>query len=205
MMDPIVDAYEAEVARIRLSPPRIPLLSTVTADWLSDEDAVNPAYWARQLRLPVRFADAVQALWRRDDFLMLELGPRATATTMARRAAWDRPRQIAVPSMGDGIASEQSSLLGAAGHLWACGAALDLEAVIPKEPPASLPGYPFARVRHWIEPHQPAPHTTTAPGSSDELAALQALLAAQRVVLQTQANLLRRQNVLTSDQRIAEQ
>jgi acyl transferase domain-containing protein len=181
MMDPVLTAFEAEVAKVRLDAPQVPIMSTVTARWLTDEEATSPRYWSRQLRLPVRFADAVEALWKHKDYVALELGPRATATTLARRMSTDRSAQVAVPSLSNEPGLEQAALLGATGQLWAMGLAVDLRAVAPEGPPVDLPGYPFKRERHWIEP---------AAHERRDLAGIKALLQAQGAVLREQAALL---------------
>ena len=56
MMDPAVEPMLEVVKKINLSPPRIPFVSTVTADWIKDEQALDPNYWAGHLRAhgPVR-------------------------------------------------------------------------------------------------------------------------------------------------------
>ena len=61
MMDPVVDKFIAEVARAEMKPPRIPFVSTVTTQWISDKDATDAAYWGRHLRMPVRFFHAYYA------------------------------------------------------------------------------------------------------------------------------------------------
>src|SRR6185503_5857172 len=107
MMDPVIEPLRARVARVALSPPRIPILSTVTARWLSDEEATDPGYWARHARATVRFAEAVAELWREPARVLLEVGPRTTTATLARQVAQaapktdDRARQVAVSSLGD--------------------------------------------------------------------------------------------------------
>ena len=58
MMDPVIEPLAARIAAVRLSPPRIPIVSTVTARWLTDAEATSTRYWAEHLRLPVRFAPA---------------------------------------------------------------------------------------------------------------------------------------------------
>jgi acyl transferase domain-containing protein len=189
MMDPVVPAFEAAVARMRLCAPQVPIMSSVTARWLTDEEATSPHYWARQLRLPVRFADAIQALWKERDYLALELGPRATASNLARAVSTDRRKQRAVPCMGDTPEREHADLLGAVGQLWACGAGLDVHAIAPKAPPMQLPGYPFARDRHWIEP---------ASGRPQDARNIGALLQAQMSLLRRQVKLLEQRHSAAS-------
>ena len=63
MMNEIVDPFAEFVSQFKLHPPKIPILSTVTADWMSDEQATDPQYWAEHLRKPVRFSEAVLRMW----------------------------------------------------------------------------------------------------------------------------------------------
>jgi acyl transferase domain-containing protein len=182
MMDPAAAAFERELARVRLSPPQVPIVSTVTGAWMSASEATDPGYWAAQLRRPVRFADALGTLWGDADCVALELGPRATATTLIRTLDPEGAR-IAIPSLGDGVGTEASALLSAVGQLWALGVEVSLDECIAQAPPAAIPGYPFARERHWVEP--PSDHGK-APRD------LRALLQAQMDVLQQQVALLER-------------
>jgi acyl transferase domain-containing protein len=61
------------------------------------------------------------------------------------------------------------------------GVDLDLGVVVPKLSPVYLPGYPFARDRHWIERAVPQP---------ENLGDVGALLQAQSAVLRRQVALL---------------
>jgi len=56
MMDPVIEPLAQKIAAVKLSPPKIKIMSTVTAQWLTDADATSTRYWAEHLRLPVRFA-----------------------------------------------------------------------------------------------------------------------------------------------------
>ena len=55
-------AIAPRAVRIAFAAPRIPWMSTVTATWLDPKAAVDPSYWASQIRKPVRFGDAVRAI-----------------------------------------------------------------------------------------------------------------------------------------------
>src|SRR5690606_19930628 len=100
MMDPMVEPYARIVDQVRLHTPRIPIVSTVTAQWLKDDEATSASYWSGHLRATVRFAQAVRFAWEDADRVMLEVGPRTTATTLARQQSADAKRQTAVPSLG---------------------------------------------------------------------------------------------------------
>ncbi|MBD2329075.1 polyketide synthase [Alkalinema sp. FACHB-956] len=161
MMEPVVAPFAELVKQIQLSPPQIPFVSTVTTDWIRDEQATDPLYWASHLRETVRFTEGVQTLWQQPERVLLEVGPRTTATTLARQQAKDLKRQIAIPSLGSSADDEGEwvSLMQAIGHLWLSGVAIDWAAFYTDEyrHRVPLPTYPFERQRYWIDPKPAVP------------------------------------------------
>jgi acyl transferase domain-containing protein len=150
-MDPILDAFAGELARAPLAAPIIPILSNVSGDWLRADEATDPAYWVRHLRGTVRFADGLRRLIDADPSrLLIEAGPGATLSRLARGAG--APESHAIPAQpldGDGHAA----LLTAVGRVWVAGGTIDRRAAAGgSQRRATLPGYPFAPVRLWIEP-----------------------------------------------------
>ncbi len=86
MMEPILAPFVERCRRqVELRAPRIPFLSNVTGTWITDAEATDPAYWARHLRRPVRFADGVRELCRDARRVLLEVGPGQTLATLARQ------------------------------------------------------------------------------------------------------------------------
>ena len=156
MMAPIVVPFTEVVKTIQLDVPKIPFVSTVTADWITDAQALDPLYWAGHLQATVRFADGVKTLWQQPDRVLLEVGPRTTTTTLARQQAQDIKRQIAIASLGSTAEgnAEWLSVSQAIGHLWLSGVNLDWSAFYADEyrHRIPLPTYPFARQRYWIDP-----------------------------------------------------
>ncbi|HRH69952.1 MAG TPA: amino acid adenylation domain-containing protein [Flavobacteriales bacterium] len=156
MMDAIVEPYRKVVESVKLSAPRIPIVSTVTAEWLKDDEATSSKYWSDHLRATVRFAQAVKFAWQDADRVMLEVGPRTTATTLARQQSTDNKKQAAVPSLGDsaGNGNELAQLLKAVGGLWQSGVLIDWSKFYEREERRriSMPTYAFERIRHWVDP-----------------------------------------------------
>jgi amino acid adenylation domain-containing protein len=162
MMDPVVDPFFSILKEVQLSPPRVPIISSVTGRELSDRQATDPRYWAEHLRKTVRFADALGEVWRRAPHcLVLELGPRATLATLGRQIASDPRNQVSLPSLDVGAKlpaaadpDEQSAFLRAVGGLWSHGVALDFAAFFAEDQRrrVALPTYPFERQRYWIDP-----------------------------------------------------
>jgi amino acid adenylation domain-containing protein len=162
MMDKAVEPFLALVSDIKLSTPTIPMISTLTGKLLREEDAMDPAYWARHLRAPVRFSPAIAAaLASRDgsdgelestNVAFLEVGPRATLSTLIRQHSVDGSPALAVASLSDSAATECLSVELAQGQLWTMG--VDLAKNISPSPITKrrilLPTYPFERKRYWL-------------------------------------------------------
>ncbi|NCT68904.1 MAG: amino acid adenylation domain-containing protein [Rhodanobacteraceae bacterium] len=151
LMDPVLAPFGAEVARVALAAPSIPIVSTATGALLDAGEATAADYWTRHLRRSVRFSRALATLLARTpDSVLLEVGPRATLTALARQQPV-RPRTIA--SLADTPDAEQRAWLGAAGALWCAGAPLDLGRLDrrARRRRVRLPTYPFERQRHWLE------------------------------------------------------
>jgi amino acid adenylation domain-containing protein len=164
LMEPILDAFAAELAKTRLSAPEIPIVSNLSGDWLKPDEATDPTYWVRHARGTVRFADGLQCLTAGLTRLLVEAGPGAVLTRLARGAGVSKAHAIATqsPEAADGNAA----FLDALGRLWVAGAPVDrLAAAGNADRRVPLPGYPFERVRLWIEPGESEaanPETPTA-------------------------------------------
>jgi amino acid adenylation domain-containing protein len=156
MMDPVMAPFAARVASVSRSAPRLPFVSSTTGIWITPAQACDPEYWARHLRQPVRFAEGICTLWTDPDRVLLEVGPRTAATTMARASMNDPARQCAVATLGGdpGRQADWGSVLRAMGRLWVHGVDIDWAAVHAgtRRRVVSLPPYPFERRRHWVEP-----------------------------------------------------
>ena len=170
MMDDIIAPFAEVVRKVKLSPPQIPFVSTVTADWITAQQATDPMYWATHLRQTVRFAQGIQTLWQQPERVLLEVGPRITTTTLARQQAKDIKQQIAIASLGDNAENEAewTALLKAVGQLWLAGVSIDWSNFYQRETRQRipLPTYPFERQRFWIDP-LPHPNRTATPKPSN--------------------------------------
>jgi amino acid adenylation domain-containing protein len=161
MMEPAVALFEQELSKVVLRAPSLPIMSTATARWLTDEEAVQTSYWAQHLRLPVLFASAVSALLKETDTLFVELGPRSTLTNLVRQQLKPAHASVALGTLGDECATETVASLGAVARLWTMAVKVSAELG-----PASsagrrvpLPSYPFERRRYWLDAAAYAPQT----------------------------------------------
>jgi phthiocerol/phenolphthiocerol synthesis type-I polyketide synthase E len=158
-MDAVVPEFQDFLSRVQLREPHTPLLSNVTGTWMSAEEATDPARWARQIRATVRFSDELEAMLADPHRILVELGPGGSLTGSAvRHPKWSTGHR-AVRLMRHPVQSidDRDAFLLALGQLWSAGVAVDwspLTGVSADAQPqlVSLPGYPFARQRHWVEP-----------------------------------------------------
>jgi len=154
MMDPIVKPFEDIVRSVTLSIPKIPVVSTVTGKWMTDENATDPAYWASHLRSTVRFADAVATLLEDDNKLILETGPKNVTASLIRQQA-AKKISVSIPSLDitDGQ-SESFSILKAVGQLWLNGIDIDWDLFYAGQERVklNLPTYAFDKTLYWVNP-----------------------------------------------------
>ncbi len=155
-VEPILAAFRAELATVRLEAPRLPWVSSLTGRWIEAEAATDPEYWCRQLRHTVRYGDAVRTLLAEPARVLLEVGPGQALAQLAllQLAPGEaRPVLTSLPRPGT-AASELAQLLASLGRLWGAGLQPDWGAFWQGERRrfCELPTYPFQRQRYWIEP-----------------------------------------------------
>ncbi|MBC7552396.1 MAG: amino acid adenylation domain-containing protein [Taibaiella sp.] len=154
MMDSIVSPFERIVKSVSLNSPDIPILSSVTGQWMNDEDAKSPAYWANHLRATVRFSDAVNTLLADDGYVLLEIGPGNVTTTLATQNSAQK-QVVAISSLE--LAEDKTAhhtALKALGQLWLNGVQPDWKAFYAGQTRQrlNLPAYSFNRKRYWVDP-----------------------------------------------------
>jgi acyl transferase domain-containing protein/acyl carrier protein len=158
MMEPVLRPFEEALAGIEMKSPRIPFFSNVTGDWAAEGDCLSPAYWARQLRSPVRFSAALDTMLAEDDAILLEVGPGNALGAFVRRHGKKREshRVVELTRHPRKEAHDGQVLLEGLGRLWLAGVDIDWKHFYEGENRRriSLPVYPFDRKRHWLEPRQ---------------------------------------------------
>jgi amino acid adenylation domain-containing protein len=156
MMDRAVEQFGEILAGVPLHAPSVPFVSTVTGDWITASDAQNSRYWARHLRETVRFGAGIRTLLEGGPCLLLEVGPRASLSALARQQIKDKSTQSCVASLGTvgDRNGEDIRVMTALGEIWSGGVAPDWQACHRAEVRhrVPLPTYPFERQRHWVDP-----------------------------------------------------
>jgi acyl transferase domain-containing protein/aryl carrier-like protein len=151
LMEPMLEDFRRVVASLQLRPPSLPIAANVTGRIATDADLTNPDYWVEHVRRPVRFLAGIRSLEDAGARVLLELGPHAVLTAMAR-SCLTRDDVDLVSSLHRRT-PEDESLAACIAALHGHGVELDWGAVFGELEPRSvdLPTYPFARERHWPE------------------------------------------------------
>ncbi|HEX2268421.1 MAG TPA: MupA/Atu3671 family FMN-dependent luciferase-like monooxygenase [Pyrinomonadaceae bacterium] len=167
MVEPAIEEFTEFVRGVERHVPRIPYLSNVTGNWISEALATDPSYWARHLREAVQFSAGVAELLDDPALVLLEVGPCQTLSTLAaQQPGFDR---VALASLRPpkGEQSETELLLKTVGSLWLAGVGIDWSRFYGGQPRrrVPLPAYPFERRRYWIDP----PSSATTPETIEDL------------------------------------
>ena len=153
VLDPILPEFLAAVQQVELSPPQVPYLSNLTGTWITAEQATDPQYWVDHLRHTVRFADCLKTLLADGPLVLMELGPGHSLSSYARRQAIKPTAAIPALRHPNQEMDDTGYSLLAFARGWAAGVDVDVARFAGDERRlVRLPGYPFRKERHWIEP-----------------------------------------------------
>ncbi|MEU8703534.1 SDR family NAD(P)-dependent oxidoreductase, partial [Streptomyces sp. NPDC048680] len=130
--------------------------STVTGDWI-DGAELDADYWYRNLREPVRFADAVAGLLAQGYRAFLEATPHPVLTVGVQETAEaEGAAVVAVGSLHRERAGVNGLVTGLA-TLYAAGVTVDWTRFFAGVTAhVDLPTYAFQRERYWLAPAGPA-------------------------------------------------
>ncbi|MEU8385768.1 type I polyketide synthase, partial [Streptosporangium sp. NPDC048865] len=167
LMEPMLEDFREVARTLTYSPPRVPVVSTVTGEVATAEQLCSPEYWVEQVRRAVRFSGAVRTLHEQGVRAYLELGPDGVLTAMAAdtlAAARDtgvtpdpHPRATGPGGETDaalvpvlrGDRDERTAAMAALTALHVRGVPVDWRAVFPGARRVELPTYAFQRQRYW--------------------------------------------------------
>lgn len=164
MVEPVVGQLAEIVRTVKLNTPTLPIVSCVTGDFLTAEQATDPQYWANHLRATVRFVDGIARILAKEGCTLLEVGPGQTLAQLTRQHSAKTAKHEIVHSIADD-ADENESLATALGRLWLSGVPIDWRTLSGGAARrVSLPSYPFERQRYFADlpAGQALPLTTAA-------------------------------------------
>jgi acyl transferase domain-containing protein/acyl carrier protein len=150
-VDPILGSLREELRGLAPRTAKTSMFSTVSGTFVEGKE-LDPEYWVRNLRQPVLFAKAIEALADNGHDIFIELSPHpillpASAATLQS----SHPEAIIVPCLRR-ARPEQFSMRMALGTLYTAGYAIDWKRLYAADGRCvRLPNYPFQKERYWPE------------------------------------------------------
>ncbi len=172
---------EKELGELEPAAGRVPFYSTVTGGRLAGTE-LGTEYWGRNLRQPVQFAEAADALIASGHGAFLEIGPTPLLTAALQQCLSHRQAHGTVLASLRQEQPELESLYLSLGSLYVEGFPIRWEALYREPAPVvKLPAYPWQRQRCWLDP---TPRTAApAPEEADTVFTQQIELADSTDVL----------------------
>ncbi|TDV47974.1 type I polyketide synthase [Actinophytocola oryzae] len=142
LMEPMLAPFREVVAGLAPTAPRLPLVSTLTGAPVDAATVTDPEYWVRQVREPVRFADALRAAHAT---AVVEVGPDGSLSSVV-----DDDTLVVVPALRSGR-GEDPALAEAVSRLHAHGVTVDWAAFFAGTGAhrVDLPTTAFRGQRYW--------------------------------------------------------
>ncbi|WP_434739544.1 SDR family NAD(P)-dependent oxidoreductase [Micromonospora sp. SH-82] len=148
------------LAGIEGRPATVPFYSTLTGGFV-DGTELDADYWYRNLRHPVQFHAAVEALAARDLTTFVEVSPHPVLSMAVGETLADVESAVAVGTLErdtDDVERFLTSLAEAHVH----GVPVDWAAVLGTGTLVDLPTYPFQGRRFWLHPDRGGPRDEVA-------------------------------------------
>ncbi|AKT41319.1 type I polyketide synthase [Chondromyces crocatus] len=151
-MDPHSAALAETLGPVAVRAGTVPLVSSTLGEEIAGADLVAD-YWARNIREPVRFGAAVEALLAHGIRVFVEVGPHPVLThALLQVASGAGSAEVrALPSLRRDR-DARAVMLGSLGELWVRGYPAALGALFPDGGRTTrLPAMPWQRERCWID------------------------------------------------------
>ena len=186
LMDPVLEELETAIRGVLPAPlpPALPLISNLTGGLLDKHERMDAIYWRRQVREAVAFRQCVEALAELGVDVVVEIGPHSvlgplvsmnwpespSAVSPAILHSMTRPPRAA----DEPVTDTTGGFVEAVAAAYEAGLDLNYAGLFTGEKRCriSLPGYPFQRIRHWVQSPKSIPRTAGHPllGTRHELA-----------------------------------
>jgi acyl transferase domain-containing protein len=151
MMDEILEEFRRAIEDLPRHKPTLPIISTVTAQHLLDDEVTSVNYWVEQIRRPVNFLGAVQFAATQYDALFIEAGPRDALSRFIQQILRDEGRWPSLALLPKSAANggEDIGFAEAISEM----ANYGVNIFVPQQGRViSAPVYPFLGEKLWLEP-----------------------------------------------------
>ncbi len=153
MMDQILDEFREFISNIKLNKPSIPFISNISGNQITGEEAVSPDYWTDHIRKTVNFYKGADKLINEDKYILLEVGPGRTLSTLINMNESAADKTI-IQSLPEKDKNSTLMFYSAVGNMWCLGVEADFEKLDNQQDKfiIPLPTYEFDLKSYWIKP-----------------------------------------------------
>jgi acyl transferase domain-containing protein/surfactin synthase thioesterase subunit/acyl carrier protein len=150
-MEPFQSELVEVLQDLAPQPNAIRLLSTVTGQSIQG-DALDGNHWGRNIREPVRFAEAIAQLIAEKYTLFLEISPHPILAGYISQCLRDSEQEGTVLPSLRRQTEERGTMLSSLGALYTRGYPVDWRKCYPQGGRCvTLPTYPWQRSRYWVD------------------------------------------------------
>ncbi len=154
IQDPIKEKYHETVERVELHKPNIPFISSVTGEFIRDEEATSVLYWVRQMRETVQFSRSIAtSVQEHENALFIEIGAGNTLTSLANeQMAHSQSPLNPVKGKRETI-NDGEFFANCLGNIWSEGIEVDWNRYYQQEKRTKvpLPTYAFAQTPYPVQ------------------------------------------------------
>ncbi len=145
-----VSPYPRRFRCVNPRPATVPLYSTVTGERANGAE-LDAEYWWRNVRQPVRFADAVGRLFETDQNTFLEVSPHPVLSSAIAECAQGRGKPVKALSSLRRKEPERAQMLRSLGMLYSLGYPVDWTLQGSSGRFVKIPTYAWQREHFWHE------------------------------------------------------
>ena len=159
MMEPVIDPFRQVLDTVSLMESKIPMISNKSGCWAGKGELSVAGYWTDQIVSTVNFVDGVQELMKKGNTCLIEVGPGNTLATLLSQFD-SKGKKIRISSTlrhPKKKENDVSAFMNALSSAWISGVNINWDSFYQAEKRfrIPLPGYPFERTKHWVDPEIP--------------------------------------------------
>jgi amino acid adenylation domain-containing protein len=157
LMDPAKERFREYLETVTLNKPQIPFISNVTGKWITEQEAMDPEYWAMHLRSAVLFYQGLEEMFQEESqAIFLEVGPGKTLTTFARQHSRKETSHLILNLQRHPKEKvpDHQFFLEQLGKAWAKGLDVEWKPLYmgQKRHRIPIPTYPFEKIPFRVDP-----------------------------------------------------
>ncbi|MFW5428137.1 non-ribosomal peptide synthetase/type I polyketide synthase [Bacillus pumilus] len=154
VMKEAAEQFGEKLKHMKAKTLRIPFISNLSGDWMTDTSAKDMSYWKRHMTDTVRFAEGITNILQEDNIQLIEIGPGQDLSVMVNRSLNGLNQHVChVLRHAKQDVTDTEFLLSQMGRLWTNGLSIDWDRFHLNRQPRKmpLPTYAFDQTSYWYD------------------------------------------------------